>query len=610
MSFTRTHAAFVIVLMTVAAYSNSTGNGFVWDDGALITENSYVRNSTYLGAAFFTDLFHSYTASNATHYRPLQTISYLLDYQCWGLNPAGYHMTNVLLHLACALLVWLLIEKLTGHRLLGTTCAALFAVHPTLTNAVAYIAGRADSMAFGFMLTSLLLLLEYRQHPRFPSLYAGSLLCFIAALFSRENALLFPALVALCIAIFPNNPARRWRETWRLTLPFIVLAVLFIPWRAAVLALQHKPILIASATSPLLRLQLFFRAIATYLQLLCWPAHLQMDRQIILDSAWWSGLTVAGILAVTGLAAMLMWSYRQAQLVFFGLMWFLITLLPMTGLLSLNATVAEHWLYVPCVGFFVAVGAIVQSVTGKRLAWAVCLVALAGLTARTIRRNQDWANPMTLFRATRAAAPYSANVRYNYSLELTQAGKTNEALAELERTEQSAPDFVRAKTQLARLYLSHGDLDSAQRKTEATLRLEPRNTLTWLQLAEINERRNRPDEARRDYLAALSCTPHVSVYLQYGSFLLRQRHFAEALAIADEAFRIEPGNANIFNLVGAVLAEQGRFALAMEAFLLARQLDRHSATADLNLSRLHRLQGDLPAAAAAYERALARQPNH
>ncbi len=160
MNLSRTRMLLGLVLLTVLAYGNTTQNGFLWDDQPHIVENSHIRNHYYLGIVFRSDLFHSPSATAVPYYRPMQTVSYMADYALWGLNPFGYHLTNLALHLGCVLLLTLLVEQFSQNRWLAGGVAAVFAVHPVLTNAVAYVAGRADSLAFGFMLAAWLLLLR------------------------------------------------------------------------------------------------------------------------------------------------------------------------------------------------------------------------------------------------------------------------------------------------------------------------------------------------------------------------------------------------------------------------------------------------------------------
>jgi len=575
MKLTRSQMLLLLALLTVLAYANTTHNAFLWDDHALITNNSYIRNQHYFPLAFHSDLFHNHSAGSVRYYRPLQTITYMADYALWGLTPSGYHFTNLLLHLAGVLLLAMLLEELTVNRLLAFAVAALFAVHPILTNAVTYVAGRADPLAFAAMLAAWLLWLRRRPLP-----FAASTLCFLAALCSRENAFIFPLLILLHSLVLNRN---NWRRALLDALPFALLTAAFAFWRHTVLSLHETASPAMWAVPWTVRLQIPFRALATYLGLLVWPAHLQMERQVVLGGGWLYVLTTAGVLAAAGLVVLA----RRNRLACFGVCWFAITLLPVSGLLSLNATVAEHWLYVPCVGLFLAVVAVVPLTRTTMIAGGV---ALAALTARTIVRNRDWRDAMTFYTCTKGAAPYSAAVRSNLGLEYVAAGQTNGALSELLAAERLAPDSIHARENLAALYLKQGDLAQAQGKAADALQLDPQNPGALMRVAMIWEQRGDFCKARLYYLRAMAQTLSVPLRLEYGQFLLRQRRHAEALRIAEEACAMEPPNAEAHNLRGAVLADSGRLDEAQAAFEMARTLDRHSPNAARNLTRLRALR--------------------
>jgi Flp pilus assembly protein TadD len=601
MSLNRSRVFLLLTFLVFCAYGNSLHNELLWDDDLLITDNAYIRNTGYFGPAFLTDLFHNYTVTVATHYRPMQTLSLMADYAIGGLNPFGYHLTNILWHLACVLMIAELFCRCSRSWPVALLGAAIFAVHPVNTNAIAYVAGRADPLALGFMLASLLLFDQYRQH-RALSFFTASALAYVAALFSRENALLFPMLVLLwAAAVAPPTP-RRWRDALLAALPYALLAGAFAFWRHVVLEAQGKPVVIEQALSVGARIPSFFAGLATYVGLLAWPAHLQMERRLGSPLLL---LTVAGMACVIAYLLALLWARRRSRVVWLGLAWFGITVLPVSGAFSLNATVAEHWLYVPAIGLYLALAAVATTWGGRtpRAATVLCVAVVAALTARTVRRNQDWATPASLYIATKTAAPYSARVRVNLGQELKRTGQTNDALAELQMAEQVEPTYVRTKSNLAVLYQSTGKLAEARAKIEECLRLEPGNVIALLRAADIADEQNDPREADRYFVRAIGRTTDVAAWMQYGQFLLKHRRYREAWGIAEACRMIEPDNATVLNLLGAIHAEQQQWTEAETAFVRARALDRHAPDADLNLGRLACLRGDWTQAEARFQRA-------
>ncbi len=200
----------------MAVYGNSLKNSFVWDDELLVTGNPSIRSLSNIPGFFRTDLAPEI---GGNFFRPLQAISYTIDYACWGLNPFGYHLTSILIHIANSILVFLLISDLIKRggskhslkpapgmdpdivaadyrmvtRIVPFLTALLFLVHPVQTESVAYIAGRADLLAAFFMLLAVLLSLESKKIFRL----CLSLIFFLIALSAKEAAIILPLLIVI-----------------------------------------------------------------------------------------------------------------------------------------------------------------------------------------------------------------------------------------------------------------------------------------------------------------------------------------------------------------------------------------------------------------------------
>ena len=616
MTFSKSWSGLLLVVLTVAVYLNCLPNHFVWDDEFLITNNSCIRNHLYVSTIFTTDLFHNLDRGTP-YYRPLQTISYMLDYAFWGLDPWGYHLTSILLHLGCVLLIWLLIRQVSDQNRLAFLVAALFAVHPLNTNAITYIAGRADPLALAGMLGALWMFRKSRPAVRSArcAWYSGSVLLFTAALFSRESTLIFPALLFLERLAFQPEPDHRCRRALATVAPFVALSGTFLLWRQAVLAQFHRSVLPALWLPPRVRWQIPFRTFATDCGLLVWPAQLHMERQVALGGAELLVLTGLGLLLAGGLLWTLNRTYRTQPLIFFGVGWFILALLPTLAIPTIAVAAAEHWLYVPSIGFYVVLGTVagrqLEQVTprSRRLAGVLIVVVLGALALRTIRRNRDWADALTLYTQTKQAAPYSSHVWNNLGREFVSLGETQRALAELRAAEQTGMDNLSPQSNLCALYLAVGDLDHAQAKAEEILRRDPEQTGARLQLAAIAEKHGEFAAAAREFHRAIESTTAIAPRLQFAQFLLRRGQAAAARPLALETCALEPGHAAAFNLLGAVLAELDDPAGAATAFENAAARDRHSPDAWVNLGQLAFRQGDLPAAIRAYQRALQIQPD-
>jgi len=223
---------FVIVFLGIVCYSNALRNGFVWDDKSEILGNRFLRSWEFLPRLFTTDLREAYGSEGEPTplYRPLRTVLHLIDFQMWGPNPFGFHLTNVILHVANGLLVFSLLRTLRIQSLMALLFATLFICHPLQTEAVTYISSRGTGLCTLFMLTSLLVLLKsftIDSERRSCWLLVISAGVFWLALLSKEMALALP--VTLAAAGWLTAAARRIPKKW------LVVAIV---WYAAILAVN------------------------------------------------------------------------------------------------------------------------------------------------------------------------------------------------------------------------------------------------------------------------------------------------------------------------------------------------------------------------------------
>jgi tetratricopeptide (TPR) repeat protein len=501
----------------------------------------------------------------------------------------------VLLHLGCALLAFWLFDRWFARTGLAFAVAAIFAAHPINTNAVTYVAGRADSMALLGMLGALACLDRYVVARRL-GWFIGAVLAATAAMFSRENALLLPVLIFWVAGTVWREKLGGWRGALKLALLFALLATGFYLLRHEMLSWQGRSTRAVWHLPAMMRVMVALRALGLYAGLIFWPAHLQMERQVLFGPhlLW---LAIAGSVVVVGLVLAL---WRGSLPVRVGAGWFVLLLAPMLGLFNLNATFAEHWVYAGSLGFYLAVAALWP----QRFGWVIGVVLLA-LAARTHFRNRDWSSPARFYATTTVSAPYSASARVNLAMQLGDRRNTAAAREEFAAAEQMAPGYSRAKTAAARFLLADGDLPAARRKIEESLALSPHSTDGLLMAAGICEEQQDWRAAERYFARSLGTTTNVRPWLQYGDFLRERGRLREALSLADGAVALEPGSEPSWNLRGAVLAEMNDWAGAEKAFRRACRCDRRSADPWVNLGRLALRQNRPLEAGRHLERALA-----
>jgi hypothetical protein len=218
---------FVLLILVIAGlfiYANSFSNKLFWDDDDMIINNVYIKDWSYFPKYFSENLIAG-SGQISNYWRPLLLVSFAVDYHFFGLSPTGYHLTNLFWHLLSAWLLYLLFYQLIKKQFLSFWPAFLFLVHPLQTEAVTYVAGRADPMSTALVLGSLLNYVLYRQKSRV-IFFVFSLLLFISSLFVKEQSIMLPALIFIIEFFFFFNKDN-WLKSLKFFLPFVFVSISF-----------------------------------------------------------------------------------------------------------------------------------------------------------------------------------------------------------------------------------------------------------------------------------------------------------------------------------------------------------------------------------------------
>ena len=557
---------FLLTAVLIAAafllYANSLENSFVWDDEALVLGNPAIRSLEGVPRLFTARLFPEIPGGN--FYRPVQSLSYAVDYSLWRLDPFGYHLTNILIHAGNAVLVYLLLLVLTGRRDISFMAALLFAVHPAATEAVDYVSGRADLLAAFFLYVSLLCSVArerlFTRQDGYGAarvfLFLAAVLSFVLALLAKEATVVLPLLLLLCTFCFgvtragteTTPPGRRWGLYGTL---FIAAAVYLCIRTAMFLGSTGA---VSSNPYPFYeRFLSSFKVILLYLKLLVFPFPLSMERVVPMETSFFSPAVFLPLLFLCAVAAAAVKAYRVSKAAFFGIAWFFIALLPYMNWFPLNAEMAEHWVYVPSVGFFLlaALGvARLHRSMPPRLAYSIFALVLVCLSFLTVRRNLDWRDNETIYTQTARYSPGSPRARYN----------------------------------LGNIYMEKGRFREAIEEYRASIRLKAGDARTRRNLGKALLGLGRPREAIGEFKAAVSLDPsspesHTSLGAAYGMAGLHE----EAIRELEMVVRFEPGSADAHNNLASVYTNTGRFEDALAEYEKALAIDPGMVEATFNL---------------------------
>jgi tetratricopeptide (TPR) repeat protein len=424
--------------VTLLAYSNSFSAGFAFDNKGLLLQDPRIREATAqnIGLIFQRTYWWPYGESGL--YRPITTLTYLFNYSILGNGdqPAGYHWINSLLHTGNVLLVYALALRLMRKLWPAVFIAAIWAVHPVLTESVTNIVGRADLLAGMALLSGFWMYLKSAetQGPRRWAWLAGLMAVTTVGVFSKESAVTVLGVIALyeltwwkqsrgrallpgCLAISPALAAMWYARS-------AVFAKLLPP----VIPFCDNPLVGAGfRTAKLTAIQVMAR----YFGLLVWPAHLSCDysyAQIPLETGsaqdWLAWTVVAAVAA----AALLMFRFNRTAFFFAGLAF--VTFLPTSNLVfPIGTIMAERFLYLPSIALAVCVVLALDAI-GRRagLAWlapvTLCLI-VAAFTARTWTRNSDWRDDLSLMTAAAKTSPHSFKSHMGLAAALDDSDSTH-----------------------------------------------------------------------------------------------------------------------------------------------------------------------------------------
>lgn len=586
----------LLAVATFAAYAPVLRNGIVWDDTALLLRDPLIRSWRLIPEGFQHFLFTDATASD--FYRPVQRLSYTLEYAAYGVKPLGYHITNVLIHVGAAVALFFLGEELLRlfaaekpRRFVAFTAALIWAVHPVHSGAVAYISGRADSLAAMFGFTGLTLALvslrKQRSHDWWWNVGAGA--CFLLSCLSKEAGGIFLAAWLLLLALRHD-----WKNAGRAIVIILFVVTSYLSLR---LPAEHIPAPVIREPPPLLvRPILAARAFAEYAYLTFLPLNLHMERDVethptgvnpesVSQASWRELETLAGLLLLGGF---FYWLWRERQrdrAVFACLLLTLLTYLPVSGIVLLNANIAEHWLYLPTAFFFLAL-----SLTANRLlssaafsragSFAFMLVAAAWilfLGGRSFVRAFDWKDQRTFFERSIAAGGDSARMLINLAGVEMNEGQLVEAKAHLERALQKAPNHPLAVINLAAVAVKQGDFQSAhewlKRATEMPVVAAQAHEL----LAVLANREKGDVDLLRLRLATRTGAPDWLIEKRYIKVLFDSGATAAALAELQQVLQTQWYRAESWQLLSQLLAKSGR---GQEANLALKRAHRYDVRLD------------------------------
>ena len=405
-----------------------------------------------------------------------------------------WHLTSNLIHIANAVLVFILLRRFSG-RLVAFLTALVFTIHPLQTEAVTYIAGRGDSLVVLFMLLAIVFFLKAKSNPsKFWIYKSASLFSMAVGILSRETGIIFPFLLMIfCVAFlsvdkFWVSIKNVFKEAWLYLGVVAVYGIL----RLTVLNFQNT---LNFYTTPNLysenlwyRILTFMHVLVDYIRLLFVPTGLHMERSMIVHTSLFQWPVWLGVFIIVGLVWLIRYLYRRGSASYkvwlFGVGWFFIGLAPVSGVAPINAVMYEHWLYLPMIGFwFISAyylakllnyqGSTFLKIQGRTLVLIILVVYLSFFGWQSIKRNMLWGKPVEFFEDILRYEPQSARVNNNLGNLYFDQGDKEKALEYYRRSAEAEDVFPQPHFNIGGILQSKGDVFGAIQEYEKAIGVDP-----------------------------------------------------------------------------------------------------------------------------------------
>ncbi len=628
-SFVRSRLLLIAVLVLLSAipYLNTLRNGFVYDDTTQVLNNPYVRSFHHVREIFTTTVWSYRGGAEATataYYRPMMMLLFLLCFQFFGPAAAVFHLANILFNAAAVIAVFLVTARMFEDRSLAFAAAAIFALHPMHSEAVAWIAAVTDLQLCLFYLLTFWFFLGMAR-PGLTSwsswtnwrisLLNGAAMCacFVLALLSKELAVTLPLLATIYEHFYRQDRLQtHWTQKLSRYGALWFLALTYFVFRFRVLG----PIKASRIIPPEWVLFSSIGLVGQYVVKFLWPVRLCAFYVFPDDLFTLLNRTPLGLLALlaVGLAFWALW--RRAQLVSFGIIWCLVVLTPVLNAAWMPANVfAERYLYVPSVGLcWVAAWGCLRlfEISAGKPFWRRAIVTALSVLAvlavcRIMTRNRDWHDDVSFYLSTLAVSPDSVQIRNNLGqtyygqgnyagaerewlkaeklapnypiildnlgLVYTQEGRYEEAIAMLLRSIRQTPDDLTAHINLGEAYYQVGRTQLAEEELERAVKLAPFSVRAQISLGELYFAQSKYQEAAEQFRRANESVPTPKAYRGVGLCYFQLGRNQEAETALKQAEFLSPADSHSHFTLGFFYAAIGRTGEAVKEYESGFKLD-------------------------------------
>ena len=545
-----------LAILTVITFWSLKNCSFInYDDNLYVYENAYVQSG--LNANNVVHAFSSELMKISGHWCPVTWLSLMLDYSIFGLNPSGYHLVNLLLHVMNTLLLFLILHRMTKTIWPSAFVATLFAIHPLHVESVAWITERKDVLSTFFWMLTLGAYSYYVEHPRFRR-YAFVFLFFILGLLTKSMLVTLPFVLLLLDywplyrfqGIKPNDkvqteilksvssdkqinkpayPEYKWSVIYPLLcekIPFFVLAILSST--ATYVAAQIAEGVHSDAFPLSVRIGNAFISYIAYIGKMMWPANLAVFYPYPKSLVTWQVLGSAFLLIAITLV--IVWKAKKFPYLATGWLWYLGTLVPVIGIVQVgNQAMADRYTYIPMIGLFIMVAWAIPSLikgdeTRKKILFPIGITCIILLAVLTWQQCGYWKNSVTLYNHALQATKDNYLAHNNLGVTLVAEGKTEKAIYHYNKAILIKPDYVEAYTNRGNAYFRLGQNQRAIEDYNEAIRLKADYVEAYTNRGSAYFGLGQHQRAIEDYNEAIRLKPdYVEAYTNRGlaHFIMR-----------------------------------------------------------------------------------------
>lgn len=561
----------VLAVVTLAVFWQVDQCDFVdFDDTVYVTENSHVQSG------ITRDGFRwAFGTTDAQFWHPLTWLSLMLDYQLYGLNAGGYHLTNRILHILSTLLLFWLFCRMTGEIRKSAFVAALFALHPLHVESVAWIAERKDVLSAFFWMCTLCLYVYYTEKPVVKR-YLLVLFSFICALMSKSMVVTLPVIMIL----LDYWPLRRFDSKkdnlflWQLRekIPFFILsAVVSMITFYAQPSVEHLSLSSRLANTPI--------SFITYLEKTFWPHDMAVFYPFHVQIPAWQVLGSILLILIISIAVIV--TVKRLPYLFVGWLWYSITIMPVIGIIQVgNHAMADRYHYLPSIGLAVmmawGIPALIKNEEIKKnILFPVGISFLAIMALLAWQQCGYWKNNFELFNHAVLVTKDNYLAHNHRGVAYGKLGQYQLAIEDFNSAIGLNPNYTKAYYNLGKAYSALGQHNLAIERYNAAIRLKPDYADAYYNRGLTYSHFDQHQKAIEDYnRAILFESHHIKAYNNRGIAYLKIGHYEAAIKNFSKAIELKKDYADAYSNRGFTYEKMGQHKLAQEDRMKSTDLKR------------------------------------